>query len=201
LNRESKYHKILIVTALLFLTVVTMAIEEFAPEVKPYLRVAEGYSLPFVNDVRQSSSPYWDISGGISYDYLTIALSMRGHFLSSVNDSIDSDEINLSTEGHTVSSVMHVEGKADLEPFRFVASIDLGMIWFHEYDHLRKDWSRSKLPIIGLGLDFRVPVYQKLSVCFGGCYMAAFEGFQVSAKAYNSISGTVGLVYDGGLFF
>jgi len=167
--------------------------------VYPFARVVEGYSLPFVEDVAQKPSTYWDIGAGLSYEYLTIAASVRSHFLASESDTIINEDMELATEGHTVMAVAHIEGKADISSFRFAANIDLGMIWFHEYDHLRYSWSRSKLPIIGLGLDFRVPVGSKIAFCVGGGYMAAFEGFEVNAKAYNSVFGTVGLTYDGGM--
>jgi len=171
------------------------------PEFKlyPFARIVEGYSQAFVADQRQNPSPYWDIGAGFSYEYLTLGLSTRSHFLSASRDEFYHPETENSSEGHTVILVAHVEGKADVQPVKFVASIDLGAIWFREYDFYRRSWSRFVLPIIGLGVDFRVPLKGKIAICTGVQYMAAFEGFQVSAKEYNSVQGTVGLVYDGAL--
>lgn len=169
------------------------------PELRiyPFFRVVEGYSLPYVDDVRQNPSPYWDIGAGMGYENFSISASMRGHFLASSADSVFDSETELATEGHTVIFAGHVEGKADVRPVLFVAGIDLGMIWFREYDIQRHSWSRSELPIIGLGIDFRVPISGKIMACAGIEYMAAFEGFEVSAKAYNSIQATLGFAYDG----
>ncbi|MCD6502502.1 hypothetical protein J7L01_07855 [bacterium] len=167
------------------------------PQISPFIRIVEGYSVPFVDDVRQNASPYWDIGAGVSYDYLSITISARSHFLSSFPDSIFDSERELATEGHATMLVGHVEGKANVWPAQFVAGIDLGMIWFHEFDVRRSSWSRSKVPIIGLGIDFRTAVVDKIALCAGVEYMAAFEGFEVSAKAYNSIQATLGFSYDG----
>lgn len=169
--------------------------------VHPFVRVSQGIALPFVEGVRQEYSPYWDIGGGLSYEYLTVGISVRGHFLQSKSDTVLTNGLEIASEGHTAIMVGHIEGKADVYNFRFAASIDIGMIWFHEFDHLRRHWSRSKLPIVGLGLDFRVPLSDKMAINLGGGYMAAFEGFEVDAKAYNSVQGNLGLVYDGGVGF
>lgn len=169
--------------------------------VYPFFRVVEGISVPFVESVRQEYSPYWDIGAGLSYEYLTVGVSVRSHFLKHESDTTLESGLEIETEGHTAIVVGHVEGKADVYSIRFAASIDLGMIWFHEFDHIRRSWNRSKLPIVGLGLDFRVPIGRKVAINLGGGYMAAFEGFEVDAKAYNSVEGNVGLVYDGGVLF
>jgi hypothetical protein len=169
--------------------------------VHPFARVSQGIALPFVEGIRQEYSPYWDIGAGLSYEYLTVGISVRSHFLQTKSDTVLANGLEIASEGHTAVMVGHIEGKADVSKIRFAASIDIGMIWFHEFDHLRRHWSRSKLPIVGLGLDFRVPMCDKLSINLGGGYMAAFEGFEVDAKAYNSVHGNIGLVYDGGVGF
>ncbi len=166
--------------------------------VYPFVRVAEGIAVPFVEGVRQENSPYWDIGAGLSYEYLTVGLSMRSHYLQSLSDTTLTNGLEIESEGHTAIMVGHIEGKADVYSFRFGASIDIGMIWFHEYNHIRRQWNRSKLPIVGLGLDFRVPLAGKVAMNIGGGYMVAFEGFEVDAKEYNSVQGNIGLVYDGG---
>jgi hypothetical protein len=166
---------------------------------KPFLRISEGIAFPNVDEVRQLNSPYWDVTAGLSYEYLTMGASVRSHFLSSKADTAYANGITLKTEGHTVMAMLHVEGKADVRPIRFATNVEVGMIWFHEFDHDVNHWSRSKLPVIGLGGDFRIPFYDKLGIDISGGYMAAFEGFQVDAKAYNSVFVTLGVVYDGGL--
>ncbi|MCK5832226.1 hypothetical protein KAH81_01000 [bacterium] len=171
------------------------------PEFKiyPFLRVVEGVSLPFVEEAKQNPSPYWDICTGFSYEYLTVGIAARSHFLSSTSDSFYHPETEIFTEGHTAMLVAHVEGKADVRPVRFVANIDIGSIWFREFDFQRYSWSRSVLPVIGLGVDFRIPIVDKISICTGIQYMAAFEGFEVNAKEYNSVQATIGMVYDGAM--
>lgn len=169
--------------------------------VYPFFKVTEGIAVPFVEGVRQEYSPYWDLSAGLSYEYLTVAVSVRSHFLQSKSDTILENGLEIASEGHTAILGGHVEGKADVYSFRFAASIDIGMIWFHEFNHIQRQWNRSKLPIVGLGLDFRVPLGGKVALNVGGGYMAAFEGFEVDAKAYNSVHGNLGLIYDGGVLF
>jgi len=169
--------------------------------VYPFVRVSEGLALPFVEGVQQQLSPYWDIGAGLSYENLTVGASIRSHFLASEADTLLDAGIELATEGHTAIFVAHVEGKADIAHLRFAASIDLGLIWFHEFDHIRGSRTHSKLPVVGLGLDFRIPVSGKTALDLGVGYMAAFEGFEVNAKAYNSVHACIGLAYDGGWLY
>jgi len=171
------------------------------PEFKlyPFVKIVEGYSMPQVDGVLQNPSPYWEVGAGFAYEYLSISLSARSHFLSSTREEFTHPETDYSTEGHTVILVGHFEGKADVRPVRFVAGVDLGVIWFREFDVRRRSWSRSVLPVLGLAVDFRVPIYGKLAINTGAQYMVGFEGFQVSAKEYNSFQPTVGIVYDGAL--
>lgn len=165
----------------------------------PFFKLSEGYSLPYVEDVRQLPSPCWNITAGFSYEFFTFGMSARSHFLASKIDSAFSGTAPLATEGHTASLVAHIEGKADVQPIRFVTSVDLGMIWFHEYSHAKGVWSRSRLPVVGLGADFRVAVWGNFAVSAGFAYSVAFEGFLIDAKAYNSINALFGVVYDGGM--
>ena len=169
------------------------------PPIYPFVRVMEGYCLPFVEDEAQEPSIYWDITAGFSYEFMALGLSVNSHFLTSYRDSVVDPDMQLNTEGYTVAAMAHVEGKADVRPMQFAAGINLGLIWFKEYDHIRSSWTKSRTPVIGLNLDFRIPVAGKLGLNVGGGYMASFEGFEVDAKAYNSIQGTIGLAYDGAI--
>jgi len=167
--------------------------------VYPFFRVVEGVSLPFVDGIQQETSPHWDLSAGLSYEYLTLGISVRSHFLASEADTPLINYGQFATEGHTVSLVANVEGKADLRKMCFAPYANIGIVWFHELDIVNREWSKYRLPIIGLGLDFRFPLSGKLELCLGGNYMAALEGFEVNAKAYNSINAGIGLAYDGGI--